>query len=90
MSRKFSIIKTVDLNKLNMQIDDYKCETYEENPYIFANGETIKAMCVTSLSLDNSQPMGFASLKSSFKRGKYEGYKIFQDDDLPFGEVEIR
>lgn len=87
MSRKFSIVKTVDLNKLNMQIDDYKCETYEENPYIFANEETIKAMVECS-NVNWIEDVN--KIKAKGIVGKYEGYKIFSDNELSFGEVEIR
>lgn len=85
MGRKFSIIRAVDLNELNMQIEDYKCETHELEPYIFANEETIKAI-VESIHIN----WWISKTKGKGIVGKYEGYKIFPDNDLEFGEVEIR
>ena len=42
MSKKFSIVKEIDLDKLRKQIELYRYETGEINPYIFMNLDTIK------------------------------------------------
>ena len=88
MGRKFSIIRTVDLNELNMQIEDYKCETHELEPYIFANEETIKSMIECSDIGWFIEDVNKAKVKGIV--GRYDGYKIFPDNELTFGEVEIR
>ena len=90
MSKKFSIIKEIDLNKLNKKIDDYRYETGECNPYIFANEETI--LKIKNAHFKNIDPFNGYFVKDNLcgKVGIYEGYRIFQNDDLEFGEVEIR
>ena len=89
MGRKFSIIRAVDLNELNMQIEDYKCETHELEPYIFANEETIKAI-VESININWWDIEIISKTKGRGIVGRYEGYKLFPDNELKFGEVEIR
>lgn len=89
MSKKFSIIKEIDLNKLNKKIDDYKHETGECNPYIFANGETIFA--INDEYFKNFDPFnGYFIKNNPCKPGMYKGYKMFKSDDLQFGEIELR
>ena len=91
MSKKFSIVKEIDLNKLSRKIDEYRHETGENNPYIFANDETIRAM-VNDCSDCFVAADVFATLISSGKGrvGTYEGYKLFPNEDLKYGEVELR
>lgn len=91
MSKKFSIAKTVNLRKLHENIQQYICETGENDPYIFANEETIREM--SKDYLERVDVLCEQILRSKYPNGiigKYEGYKIFQDNDLKFGEVEIR
>lgn len=86
MPEKFSIqTKKIDIQKLNVQIQDF--ERYNNfRPYIFANHETIK-------ELDSI--VGSGSELCTFKEsdclcGLFEGHKVYQDDGLQFGEVELR
>lgn len=90
MGKKFSIIKEIDLNKLGKKIDDYRHETGECNPYIFANGETIFA--IKDECFKNIDPFNGYFVKDNpcGKVGRYEGYRMFQNDDLGFGEIELR
>ena len=91
MSKKFSIARAVNLSKLHENIQCYICETGENNPYIFANEETIHEM--SKDYLERVDVLCEQILRSKYPNGiigKYEGYKIFQDNDLKFGEVEIR
>lgn len=91
MSKKFSISKAIDLNKLNMKIDEYRHDTGELNPYIFMNEETIRAMSNDYFS--RVDPLCEHFLKIKYPNGlvgRYEGYKVFQDNELKFGEAEIR
>ena len=84
MSKKFSIVKEIDLDKLRKQIELYKYETGEINPYIFMNLDTIKqigeqvgAPCKTLYF--NTYEIGF-----------FEGHNIFLHNGLRYGEIEIR
>ena len=84
MSKKFSIVKEIDLDKLRKQIELYKYETGEINPYIFMNLDTIKqigeqvgAPCKTLYC--NTYEIGF-----------FEGNNIFLHNGLKYGEIEIR
>lgn len=96
MSKKISIAKAVDTDKLAEQINIYEAET-NERPYIFANDETIKALeevvfdssarAYTSLPL--SCPV-ISVKKTDCLAGRYEGYKLFCNNELSFGEVELR
>ena len=91
MGKKFSIAKAVDLNKLSENIQRYTIETGEFNPYIFMNEETIREM--RKDYLERVDVLCEQILKSKYPNGligKYEGYKIYQDNNLKFGEVEIR
>ena len=84
MSKKFSIVKEIDLDKLREQIELYRYETGGINPYIFMNLDTIKqigeqvgAPCKTLYF--NTYEIGF-----------FEGNNIFLHNGLKYGEVEIR
>lgn len=88
MIGRFSILKSLDLEKIDKNIEIYECETGNV-PYLFMNEETIIEMlneCSTYYVSKNN-------LKSLFPfatMAAYKGYKVFQNDDLEFGEVEIR
>ena len=84
MSKKFSIVKEIDLDKLRKQIELYKYETGEINPYIFMNLDTIKqigeqvgAPCKTLYF--NTYEIGF-----------FVCNYIFLHNGLKYGEIEIR
>lgn len=86
MKRKLSIIQKIDVAELNNMIDEYQCTTGKTNPYLFMNKSTIDAISTVSDALYNLQRIctklnGIAD---------YRGYKVFRDDSLEFGEVEIR
>lgn len=85
MSKTFSIVKTIDVDKLHSEIGRY-LSSNENKPYIFMNFDTIETIAhETILKIVPST------------RAKYNGYvalvegnKVFVDNDLSFGEVEIR
>ena len=86
MSKKFSITKTkIDINKLLNNIEDYSAINMVE-PYIFINKDTIDEL---NLQV-GYKPDGLWSTQSSSMCGYFHGYKIFCDNTLKFGEVEIR
>lgn len=86
MSKKFSITKTkIDINKLLNNIEDYSAINMVE-PYIFINKDTIDEL---NLQV-GYKPDGFWGTQSSSMCGYFHGYKMFCDNTLKFGEVEIR
>jgi hypothetical protein len=87
MSKKFSIIKTLDTDKLDNEIDKHISINNEINPYIFMSNETAEAI------LRQFDPMGLFDTKIKDKKGHvatYTGYRVFIDDALQYGEIEIR
>lgn len=96
MSKKFSIAKAVDIEKLGNQIERYEEETSHRDIYVFMNYDTIETIKNQTLGSILNYP-DFNSLDTilSLKKyngliGYYQGYKVFRDDTLSFGEVEIR
>lgn len=85
MIGKFSILKSLDLEKINKNIYIYECETGNE-PYLFMSNETVDAIYKEVTSHLDSLPKKVMSDIFTL----YEGYKVFLNNDLEFGEVEIR
>lgn len=82
MSEKFSIATTINTSILDIKIDRY-LNSNKEEPYIFMNEDTVDAITYTPEVIP----------RTHYKNGvvgKYCGYKVFLDNDLKFGEVEIR
>lgn len=88
----FSIVDKININKLNIKIVEFiHREGYK--PYIFANKETLDV-----LAKPNEQELKFVSavigattsFRSYFVGDKYKNYKMFEDDTLKFGEIELR
>lgn len=86
MSKKFSIIKTMDTNKLHYEINNHINNYDEDSPYIFMNIDTLEAIaceCIPEIELRTCEkPDGYVA--------QYESNKVFINNDLKFGEVEIR
>ena len=86
MSKKFSITKTkIDINKLVTNIEEYSIVNMTE-PYIFMNKDTIDELT----SQVGYKPDGLRVTQSSCMCGYFHGYKVFCDNTLSFGEVEVR
>lgn len=92
-SRKFSIVKTIDIDRIFNEIDNYINQNgYDYLPYLFMNKETADAI---EYEVEKCSPVIFdASLSDKHSKdgiyGKFTGYKIFIDNGLKFGVVEIR
>jgi hypothetical protein len=87
----FSIVDKIDVNKLNTKIAEFVYREGHE-PYIFANKETLEAL-VKPIVHELKFVSPITSVTTSFKRcfiGKYQGNKMFEDDTLKFGEIELR
>lgn len=88
---KFSIVKEVDESVLRKNMYEQQ-ETIRNNtgdesyyPYIFANKDTINRL------VDQCKVSVFENLKiSGGLVGYYLGNKLFEDNTLKFGEVELR
>ena len=89
----FSIVENINVDKLNTKIAEF---VYKEghDPYIFANKETLDALVkpierelnfITSLTGSTRIYVGKSCLV-----GKYQGNKVYEDDTLKFGEIELR
>ena len=90
MSKKFSIAKELDIRELNIQIGHYKYETGNKHPCLFMNEDTLNKLgsdCVIQFS---AKPFDDLEFDKIGRISHYDGYKIFCDNDLAFGEVEIR
>jgi len=87
----FSIVDKIDVNKLNTKVEEF---IYRKGhrPYIFANKETLEAL-VKPIEQELKFVSAATGAVSSFKAclvGKYQGDKMFEDDTLKFGEIELR
>lgn len=76
---------SIDLTKLNKGIDKFECEN-KYSPYTFMEEDTLD---------DLINMIGYSSdgLHWSGKRflcGRYNGRKVFCDNTLDYGEVELR
>lgn len=89
MEEKFSIIKELDVRSLNDKIA-YFAYPNGHDPYIFANSETL-AVLVRSVGQDLNFT-SFDGKQTKFKGlvAKYKGCKVFKDNTLAFGEIELR
>ena len=87
INRKFSIIQKIDLNELDNVINKYTSLTGETNPYLFMNKNTIDAIPTVDDTLNQLRQI---SAMVNGLTGHYCGYKVFRDDTLEFGEVELR
>lgn len=87
----FSIVEKINVDKLNTKIAEFVYKEGNE-PYIFANKETLDAL-VKPIEQDLKFTSAATGVVSSFKAclvGKYQGNKMFEDDTLKFGEIELR
>ena len=55
----------------------------KRSPYIFVNGKMISSFSVVP-------PMNTIELSENGYLGEYRGYKVFRNDDLKYGEMELR
>lgn len=79
---KFSILKTIlDSEKIMTEIQLYE-NSQKRLPYIFVNSKMIDSFSATS-------PMDSPGLGINYL-GAYKGCKVFRNDDLKYGEMELR
>lgn len=87
MSRKFSIVSTVNLDTLYDEIEDYIGCNGNINPYIFMSEDTIKAI-EYEVGVDNFTNK--INVKDRGYKATCFGHRVFINNDLRFGIVEIR
>lgn len=90
MSNKFSIVRNLDESRLTKEIVKYINEN-EDDPYIFMNKETISDLEYCASQLGSYEK--FDSYENKMKSGviaMYRGFKIYENNDLKYGEVELR
>lgn len=83
MSKKFSMIKSLDESKLQEELCIYVNE-HQEKPYIFLNRETIVELVLKSTDLP------YYLLNRNGVISTYQGFKVYENNELKYGEVEIR
>ncbi len=85
MSRKFSIFSKMFFEEMLKEIEEYIMINGETNPYIFMSEDTMQKMLVAN-------DWALKSMRTS--HNKYNatlyGYKVFINNDLNLGIVEIR
>lgn len=86
MGEKFSIIETLNVDKLYDKIDEYICTNNETDPYVFMSDETAEAIIQ---QLDPMDLFGVGK-RVKGKTATWTGYKVFIDDDMKYGDIEIR
>lgn len=87
----FSIVDKINVDKLNTKIAEFIYRK-EHEPYIFANKETIEVL-VKPIEQELKLVSAATGVTTSFKScfiGKYQDNKMFEDDTLKFGEIELR
>ena len=89
----FSIVEKINVDKLNTKVAEFVYREGHE-PYIFANKETLDVLVkpiekelnfITSPTGSTRIYVGKGCLV-----GRYQGNKMFEDDTLKFGEIELR
>ena len=90
MAEKFSIMTNIDTEKLKIKIAKYLIQNKINDIYLFASRQTIKQL-VKQCQFDISPNANILSnIPSNEMVCKYNGYKMFTDDTLDFGEIELR
>lgn len=90
MVNKKNIIKIIDIKELNKAIDEYLDSTGDRiEPYLFMNQSTFDGVSVAVETTYGDDLCDIAA-KLDGIAGYYCGYKVFKDNTLKFGEIEIR
>jgi hypothetical protein len=87
-SKKFSIVREIDISELNKKITE--CI----DPYIFMNKETFSELKKQILNyMDYEENTKIYENKRIFIDSRsctYTGHKLFIDNTLRYGEIELR
>lgn len=85
---KISIVKKLDVETLRKEI---KCFEYKNNekPYMFASRDTLKSLVDQLTPFWATGASDIASL-SGEDLIEFEGTRVYKNDNLAYGEVELR
>ena len=99
---KVNLISSINISKLDRAIVNYK-QTNGHDPYIFVNDETAEAInkeLIPDWMLNSDTDDYYVVTDSHYVQGKkvdkscvicfYQGIKVYYNEDLKFGEVELR
>lgn len=93
MAEKFSIVKQPDTEQLSEKIAYFVYENGHD-PYIFANNATLEALKkpyeqeMKRIEFIDGGVLAICTNKGLI--GKYQGYKMFEDNTLELGEIKLR
>lgn len=88
--KEMYFIGTVDSNRLAIAIDRHMAKTGETDLYIFMNMDTFRALSEDIRNCcDPISPLQIY-IKTLSPLGFYMGCKVFEDNTLEYGEIEIR
>ena len=85
MKISFSIVQTIDIEKLICEIDHFIHATGDSSPYIFMSKDTANA-----ITYDVASRVEMGNFGCSGVIGRFYGYKVFEDNSIKFGKVEIK
>lgn len=85
MSKISVITSIVNMEKLNNEILMYKVK-YKMDPYLFMSKGTFYALFE---DFSNSTGEKLSNWSTGYF-AKYDGYKVFRNDNLKYGEIELR
>ena len=82
---KFSIIRKIDTQLLNNQLYKWEQTNHEYNPIILLSPDTL-------LDMPRLDEYKLESTNNNYTGivGMYQGYKVFSDPTMGYGEVELR
>ena len=78
----------ISFDKLDSEIEQYVSEYGSFDPYLFMSTDTATAI-VNEVGFESAYPNSNIKLTDGAK-ARYCGYKVFIDDSLKLGMVEIR
>lgn len=91
MTERFSIVKELDMMKLNEKLSEFfNVKGYF--PKIFASNETLEALSkpyVQEMKRIEFVDGGILTQVEGLI-GEYQGYEMFEDNTLSFGEIELK
>lgn len=90
MSKKFSIIQSLDIDKLDYEIQNYINISNNRNPHIFMSDATADKIAQHYDPVDIYSNVRLGVKDRCEHMAVYTGYKVFTDNSLKFGDIEIR
>lgn len=93
MNKKFSIV-TINIDKIFKELDNYiNQQGYHHLPYLFMSEDTAKAI-ERECGIYNRPEYDTQLLSNKNKKNgvyaEFTGYKVYANNDLAYGVVEIR